>query len=89
MNKTELTLTLPAFVQSLAQQVCLFCLGEGYLKKRTESVTCPYLQNVSILLSPSPPPARCSAACSQFYTGSWWLPETDTEILNIELEHRR
>ena len=42
MNKTELTLTLPAFVQSLAQQVCLFCLGEGYLKKRTESVTSIY-----------------------------------------------
>ena len=42
MNKTELTLTLPAFVQSLAQQVCLFSLGEGYLKKRTESVTSIY-----------------------------------------------
>ena len=34
MNKTELTLTLPAFIQSLAQQVCLLSLGEGFLEEK-------------------------------------------------------
>ena len=34
MNKTELTLTLPTFVQSLAQQICLYSLGEGFLEEK-------------------------------------------------------
>ena len=32
--KPELTLTLPTFVQSLAQQVCLLSLGEGFLEEK-------------------------------------------------------
>ena len=80
MNKTELTLTLPTFVQSLAQQVCLYCLGEGFLEEKNRISHKSVFTDYSILLSPSPPPERCSAACSRFYTGSWWLPETDTEI---------
>ena len=80
MNIRELLPTLPTFVQSLAQQVCLLSLGEGFLEEKNRISHKSVFTDYSILLSPSPPPERCSEACSRFYTGSWWLPETDTEI---------